>query len=77
MVGVMKIIDINNEGWVLFHLKDCRYCIDVRKNMGVIKWMIMNKQECSNGNCPPMITSYPMWLNVKTEELWDGAGVFR
>jgi hypothetical protein len=77
MVRVVDIISINRAGWILLHLKSCQYCVDVRKKVGVIKWKLMNKQECSTGGCPTSVNSYPTWYNIDTGETWDGVGVFR
>jgi len=77
MVSLKKIVEINREGWVLFHSNSCGYCLEIKKNLGIIKWTAINKRECSNIICPPQITSFPTWLNTRTKKTWSGAGVFR
>jgi hypothetical protein len=77
MVSFKKIAEINSAGWILFHSKTCGYCLDIKKRVGILKWVMMNKRECSNTMCPPQITSFPTWLNTHTLETWSGEGVFR
>jgi hypothetical protein len=77
MATFQKIFEMNKDGWILYHSKNCGYCLDIKKNVGIIKWMLMNKRECSDGQCPPEILGYPTWLNTRTGAMWDGMGVFR
>ena len=77
MVSFKQIKDVNEAGWVLFHSKNCGYCVAIKKNVGPLKWASMNKKECSNGGCPSVIKGYPTWYNTSTGETWDGVGVFR
>lgn len=77
MPSLTQIVEMNKRGWVLYYSKDCRYCHDVKRNMGPIKWAVMNKIECSNRKCPANINKYPTWYNSKTGATSSGVGVFR
>ena len=77
MPSISQIKYLNHDGWVLYYLESCRYCKEVKDKVGIFKWMLMNKVECSNKVRPMGVSGYPTWVNMKTGNTWDGGGVFR